>query len=1567
MPGDNTQSVAVVGMGMVAPGANSVPEFWDRLVSGEPAFSEPGERYRVADFHATDRSAVDRGYARSTGVIHEHDGVPETDFEVRWLRRALREAAATTTSRAGDRFGMFVGAWADGSQHLEESIAVSTAAREIGARTGMDPLEVWELLRPHYRFADPVLDRHLAHMVPRLATEGILPADTACLTVDTACASSLYAIDLGTHALLDGEVDIAYCGGVLSLGPRILVLFSKLGGLAPRGRVRCFDAEADGTLFSDGAALVALKRLDRALADGDKVLAVLAGFGAAADGKGKAIYAPNPVGQRLAIRRARAVNDITAKQVDLVIAHATGTPAGDGSELGVLAGVAGPRPLRCVSNKAVVGHTGWAAGVVSVIHAILCLRNDSVPAQPGVTALPAHCRDLPVTVPAEHTPLPGPARTVGVSAFGFGGTNGHLIIQDAPTASSGPIAAPPSADEDMVLVAWSAHLPGQPDRTLVAARLAAGSAPAEQACFGADYPSPPFHEARLPARTIRAVDRCQLMALSVAGRFAADSGPLWTNRVDRTAVIAAHTGPTLSSMQATSRCYAHGMARIFADTPHQDACADWLRALRDEVPPTSEDTQPGTMANIIASRIANLLDLHGPAMLTDAGPAGGLAALHMARGQLLRRTVDLALVLGVNGNPHPLIPRFGVVPAEGAFLLALARSSTANEQGWPVLARIDTRLRPRDDAAGEVCPVDGEPLDYGGATALIPLLRAVCTHAGPLRIHGTEHDPEVTVTPVRPRQAARWRHVLRPRSTPLVTLTAIPPGCLVLAGSAELANALADQVRRHDARLLCTDPTTAGSATVVPTVDDSSQLRGLVADTDHIRVFATTEGWDWPAVPTRPTVALRDLLFLATKHNNRRLAEGSVAIGLIDRNTRPHPHTALFTGFIKSLAWELPTARVHALITDSPDIDALVTNTAVVPADGVPVTRISDGVRHGPVLEPIEAAVGPAVLNPESTVLAIGGARGITAAAVAAIARRHRPRLWLVGSLDLDVFPADTLRMDPVVLRAGRADFIADHLRSGQGLSVAQINHRFERLLSANEAWHTLAQLRALCGDDRVDYLCCDITAPAATARMAKAVQSGHDRLDLLLNGAGLHRSGSVATKSLDWFRRVQQVKINGYVNLRAAFASSLPRRWCNFGSLAGFSGLPGETDYAAANELLAQSARWAPSAEFTIEWPQWAQTGIATRSFLPGSERAASFSSISNAEGEEHLFAELAADRDPENAVITVLGERDVNTIHRQFSTAADARPVLPYLRSPDSRTDAITVWTLTLDGADDPALRDHLVDGRPTLPGTFVLEIAAEAALQVLPGHHMCALRNAKFSAFLRTPADRAKDYTVRASLLPGTGELRTVRITVTSDVIHNGRILRADREHASVEVVLAPTAQPPALQPFAGTPEPVRQTDDPYYSPDFPVHLRGMYRNTVDCRTDFARARARWWVAPNLIPPAQRGAVLPALVLDALIRVLRLPGDMPPTAAVPDRIGEIHVNKSVSDYALAVEHPDGIILRADTATAGGTATTTSGDQIVTISGVRFAELDPTASVPAQVQSPTPESANASAATRN
>jgi 3-oxoacyl-(acyl-carrier-protein) synthase len=737
--------VAVVGMGIAVPGAYSPEAFWTLLTEGEPVFGDPTGRYGLDAFWSADETAEDRTYARTSGFLAGPDPHPRLaaeiaegrfdprDRETMWLRHCLHQAREHVVPRAGDRTALLVGGTAVAIQSLDEAVVTEAVAWNVAARLAAAepdppaPEDVARLragLTRHFGGQDGDPRRFLPDRMIRAAAAGLLPAGTDAIVVDAACASSLYSIDLGMKLLTQGHCDIAYCGGVFSVTPRYNIAFSKLGGLTRTGRVRSFDQAADGTLFSDGAGLVALKTVDRAVADGDAVLGVIAGLGTSSDGRGKAIFAANPAGQALCVQRARDAAGCAAADIDWVIAHGTGTPAGDAAELDALSSGAPDEGLVCASNKPLVGHAGWSAGIVSVIHALLTIEHRRLPAQYGFSRGRAGSpigESIVIATPGEaRTDRTGGAGKplVAVSSFGFGGANAHVLIGGDPGRGTA-VGTGPGHDR-VVVVAWSAHLPGDPDRAEVR-RLISGewTGPRD---FGAVYPLPPFEESRLPARTARALDRGQLMALRLGARFVAEHGELWAPLRDTTGVVATQTTLSPASVDNLLRCHAADLKTVCTQEDEAKALDAFLADVCSVTPPTGRDTLPGIMPNILASRLARRYDLHGPAMLVDGGPASGRAALRAASLYLRAGDMDMALVLGVSHVVRPgLAPLLGADPArqtEGAFLLALTRQSLAREHGWTVLAPVDG---PPPRTSGETAAHAA----FLGADEMVELLRAL--------------------------------------------------------------------------------------------------------------------------------------------------------------------------------------------------------------------------------------------------------------------------------------------------------------------------------------------------------------------------------------------------------------------------------------------------------------------------------------------------------------------------------------------------------------------------------------------------------------------------------------------------------------------------------------------------------------------------------------------------------------------------------------------------------------------------------------------------------------------------
>ncbi|GAA1722039.1 SDR family oxidoreductase [Streptomyces yatensis] len=1608
-------AIAVVGMGLAVAGANSPEEFWKLRTTGDELFVKiPRDRWRHENFHAVDTAAEDKAYADRCVFITDFeaapgsvdsmaDGADDHELTTMWLRHSLVQALDGVRHQDTDRCSFVVGYTPDGSQHLEEAGVLDSVTRmtqdilrdlplEDGERTTLGGDIEAALARRYWR-AGQDRSRFLPHRVGELAMRGLLPPSTELHMVDTACSSSLYAIDIAAKGLLMGKQDIAVCGGAFALAPRGTVLFSKLQGLSKRGEVHALDEDADGVIFADGAALVVLKRLSRARADGDEVLGVLRAFGSSSDGKGKAIYAPNAAGQSLAVRRALEAGEVEGPAVSWVNAHATGTPAGDLAEFTTLReyyGTAGP--AQVTSNKSLIGHTGWAAGVVSLIENLLGLAEHTIPGQFRFSRPREDFRldETGLEITPEHKEWPGKPegpRLAAVSGFGFGGTNAHLIVSEhrpRPAAANATatdrapatVTKVPDPGSRVAIVGWSAHLPGLAGREDVTRWLGGGPRPRDS--FGEEYPAPPFNKVRLPPKTIRALDRCQLMIVECAHQLRDQMPDFWQERALKTGVFVGHMGPTRAAMLYANRCYLDDIAEALGELG-SDALPDVLERLgdrvRDMIPESNEDSFPGQMPNIISARVANYFDLNGPNMTMDSGFASAVSSITSAGRYLRTGELDFALAGGINGNSLPeyrtligeLLPPEAQELAEGAFLFALTTEERARAAGLEVLAYVDEPLGAVEAGRGEAAPDEillcGAPAPeharYLGAAGGLAVLKALHRPSGSveiatdesegaagarlrLTIPGTGEDagPAEAVpaalpaafatdgrladgTPVRVRRQVPVLTEL-PARTVRERTPFLPAGAVVLTDAPELlAGAVPPEA---DLTVLSTAPLGAPRPgwQHLPEVTEESVRRALSGagpGVTHLRVVgdlgrAATDG------PAPALTALHDAAYLTLQHLYDDLGDpGSSAVALLLGATpggTPHPYTGLFTGLWKTAALERDACLAFTLCTSATDLTEAIARAEEESANErvFPAVFDIDGVRKGHLLSDEPAAPdegAPAALGRDSVVVVAGGARGITAEVVKAVAEHFRPRIYVLGSNSLDDWPPETYEGTDEEFAARRAGYIKTEIARRDGRTVADINRAFDRMVNARSARRNLDEMAAHSGPGRVTYLACDMRDGDAVDGAIGHVLAEQGRIDLLVNAAGLQRSGLIKDKSFAEFTAIRDLKLDSYLHLKRALRTAPPRLWCNFGSLLGYFGQLGEADYAAANDFLAAAATHTRATdgrtdEFTIGWTLWEGVGMGANELTKAYyERAGSYSNMAIAEGIHHFVQELHAPvRRPS---VVHLGEAERATVERFYpgylATTGEAERPGFFLRRLLESDERSVVYECAFDLETDGYLEHHTVRGEATLPGTFVTELAAEAARALVPGKRVIAFEDLRFEHFLRVYRDLpAGPRRIRAELVDSPGEVTVVQVRITEDVVApSGVVLVKDRVHFLARVLLdteAPTA--PRWEEWpAGEETPV---PDPYHQPGSPVRLTGPFVSTTDTRIHPRGKRARY--APDIPAgdPVWSRFTVPSILLDGLARVGVLDlvdGHLVPVAA-PLSIRRIDLYEEISDHDLA-----------------------------------------------------------------
>ncbi len=414
--------IAIVGMGCRFPGANNPQAFWQLLREGKDAITKVKGRWQGEDWGGfiEDIDQFDpQFFGISPRETQQMDPQQRLLLEVSW--EALEQAGMSPDSLAGSLTGVFVGISSSDYSQLQVS-----SGTEINAYAGTGN----------------------AHSIAANRLSYVLDLRGPSLAVDTACSSSLVAVHLACQSLKRGECDRAIAAGVnLMLSPELTRTFSLAGMMAADGRCKTFDASADGYVRGEGCGVVILKRVEDAIRDGDNILAIIKGSAINQDGKSNGLTAPNGLAQQAVINQALAEAGIQPSAISYVETHGTGTSLGDPIEVNslktlLMEGRKQEDYCYLGSVKTNIGHLEAAAGIAGLIKTVLCLQNEEIPANLHLNQLNPHIdiENTPISIPRQLQPWQRgeQPRLAGVSSFGFGGTNAHIILQEAGVRNQEP-------------------------------------------------------------------------------------------------------------------------------------------------------------------------------------------------------------------------------------------------------------------------------------------------------------------------------------------------------------------------------------------------------------------------------------------------------------------------------------------------------------------------------------------------------------------------------------------------------------------------------------------------------------------------------------------------------------------------------------------------------------------------------------------------------------------------------------------------------------------------------------------------------------------------------------------------------------------------------------------------------------------------------------------------------------------------------------------------------------------------------------------------------------------------
>lgn len=730
MKRENEQNLplAIVGAGCRFAGASNLEEFWDEIRSQRCAIGElPASHLDQSLYYDPRKGQLGKTYSRIGGVVPAKllytgrfpaaaelldvaDSVHLTFLDV--IVEAIERAGWEPDHLRDSRTGVYVGHAR--SSALWGEMAFVAHAEELLQR--LEPLDSWQRL-------DEAVRREVTRQTLDLIRSNHPPRETAlrkdfetgriaslaaeafgcngpAVAIDAACASAFLALAQAANALRRGVIEQAIVGGASHSNWYSLVMFSHAQALSPNGSFP-FDERADGFVSSDGYAAILLKTLPKALADGDRILGVIRGIGVSTDGRGKSLWAPRKEGQIAAIQRAYG-DHLDVESLGYVEAHGTSTRVGDATELEALSEELGRRlpPGRRIpvsSVKANIGHTRETAGLAGLLKSLMILRHGIIPAATGFqTPNPDIPWDrIPLFVPREEMAWPddGRVRRAAVDAFGIGGLNAHVVLDDrVEEASKTSVSVPVNlvdqatvADDAVAVIRAGAIFPGARTiddfRKLVAEGTSAwcdvpsdrwdaeffrqlesegnGRGMVRRAGFvtGFEYD---WRKHQIPPKQVDCADPLQFMLLDATDQALSDvaengsvsKAEFLTSELRRRTSIVVGTmmggdfavqlnlALRVPEMQKALRAALsqHGVAADESDALVTQFGDDYLQHNR-----VLEDETGSYTSSTLASRLAKTLDVMGGAFTLDGAGVSGAAALGCAFDQLLQRQVDMVV------------------------------------------------------------------------------------------------------------------------------------------------------------------------------------------------------------------------------------------------------------------------------------------------------------------------------------------------------------------------------------------------------------------------------------------------------------------------------------------------------------------------------------------------------------------------------------------------------------------------------------------------------------------------------------------------------------------------------------------------------------------------------------------------------------------------------------------------------------------------------------------------------------------------------------------------------------
>jgi acyl transferase domain-containing protein/NAD(P)-dependent dehydrogenase (short-subunit alcohol dehydrogenase family)/acyl-CoA thioesterase FadM len=1272
--------IAIVSMGCLLPGADSPQAYWRNIQDGVTGIVDLGliDPSLVPDFMSDGSVIPEKTYTLLSGRINQVEyekGIPYSLEEFNNLTRGqqlLAKALAQCLNpihqqvSATKKVHCLLGSTADGIKEYDEALFAESLKYFV------EKLDEPEQLRTTFSNSlQTLLGRKSGEhefLAPDLCYKRVvqkfLGDGVKTLLLDAACASSLYTVDIGIKLLQNHESDLVLSGGVFAPGVAMNCLFAQFKGLSATGS-RPFDATADGVVFSEGAAILALKRLPDAIAAGDRIHGIIRGVGTSSDGKSAAVNVPTKVGQVLACQRACENAQINPNTIQYIEAHATATPVGDGTEFKSLSEVFDKReanlpPIYLGSVKALIGHTGWVAGTASIIKVCQALKAQTIPRQYNYESpnkdieLQGSCLSIPTTPLPWPNNIAGQPRRAAVNGFGFGGTNANLIIEAYDPSYHQQFSQRPnthSLRRPLALVGIGTLFPSLNG-------LQENSVPDIQVKqFARETLQLPVKRRLLPDVTDR-MDASQYLSVMATEKALRGLGEKALALQSRTGVVIGMPGKTGRGITANERLFLDRLRRLlkskpahFSQSDFERLCQKLFTAIQQANSPSSPYTLIGSMPNITAGQVCNLFNFNGPNIVIDAGIDSLLETLRIAELMLMSHDCDLILAGSINGYVGHGAHTSGkdMPTGEAACILALTTIEIAQSHGFPILSTLDVNTSGIQESIVEVAG-SNIPIDFYGATGVVEIARAVERVSQSREVVAVEwksaSQGQITFSPFpAPQETANEKYIgtqdinsqsLHQTSTHFYTPSLFPATVekiavprplqkrqiLFLTDQPELWTALAQTQMLKDLNYIVACPankTIAGAIQIDLTSEDA--IKATVQQLDFSRYDTIVAIKNLNAISDKQLISIDDsdsllnLLFAVVRHSYPQLQTGNTALATLCLNAwktgQLSPYTGLLAGFIKSVARELPKCICKSINTNVVSIkDAwqqLDTELNSQPGKPVEVSYMNGDRQIFQLVSLPEVTKDQTpVLNQNSVVITTGGGRGVTAVLMEEVLQRFGCTVVLLGRTDLKSVPAEVLELDEADFAQYESRFYQEQLQRERSQKMPALKAQIEYYQAARELHHTLKHLSALPG--RFEYVNVNITDVEAVNQVVTKVVKTYGRIDLVVHGAGIQTSKLLPKRTFTEFQRILATKLSGLKNLYNACRQYAPNNKVHFHLLTSafsYIGNDGQPDYGAANEFMNRFAAYMDSSLLTGSWSTIAWLGWAGIGMTRGSEYA--------------------------------------------------------------------------------------------------------------------------------------------------------------------------------------------------------------------------------------------------------------------------------------------------------------------------------------------------------------------------